>query len=611
MINPTIPETSTPTSDLLRVLQQMASDVVHGLGCVAALTTTVEANNELRVRAIVFDQPYAYRQNGRFPISTDDVVPLDNKQPLLGIQPGQPSNGAMPYHLSDDLFDLLRPLLSKRQAHAIQAELGVAQGIAIPFMLRSETVGSLIAIKQTPFSQHEIDILLAFGSQAAATIQSQRRLKAMEMLERIILTLQAKMTDEREVLQTVVDTVVQGLGYVGAMVATLETGNTLPVRAFALDTMPKILTLLEARAGLKINSPSSVVYLDDERYKDNLSVRAVRGLNGHPQNFVTSDSLYDLLRPFVDKKLAKLAQRLLDINQVIAVPFYLEDEVVGNLFVASRKNTFSDWEVSILTAFGQQAAAGIHNARLYRETEHQRQIAQVFGRMAFSATAAVHALGNHLSAVHTYLQMLSTFGDYHEEQQTFMLSNSPAMLSRLEKAGKLLDHLHEPWRQIADRPVQVNDALNVAIREVFPDILQEVQSDTLLASDNVSLHIDLQYDLPPITASPDMLAEAFRVLIKNAREALGAETSQRQIWISSRLLNNQIGIVIRDTGSGVPAENLPSIFKLGWSTKGDKGMGFGLFWTRDYVRGLNGRIEVESIINQGTTFKIYLPAPLQ
>ena len=58
-----------------------------------------------------------------------------------------------------------------------------------------------------------------------------------------------------------------------------------------------------------------------------------------------------------------------------------------------------------------------------------------------------------------------------------------------------------------------------------------------------------------------------------------------------------------------PAEDLAHIFELGWSTKkGDSGMGIGLFWTKDYIDGLSGRIIVSSVEGEGTAFQIILPA---
>jgi signal transduction histidine kinase len=310
----------------------------------------------------------------------------------------------------------------------------------------------------------------------------------------------------------------------------------------------------------------------------------------------------------VDKKLAAFAQRLLGIKQVIAVPFYLHDEIVGNLFVASNQSSFTNWEVSLLVAFGQQAAAGVRNARLFREAETQRQIAQMFGRMAFSATASVHALGNHMSAIYTFVQMLTTYPQFSEQQREVLLSNSSAILQRLDKANLLLENLHTPWQQSGINPVDVNSCINSGLREVFPEILQELFQDEIMTTDNILIHMALTYDLPMITASPEMLTEAFRVLIKNAHEAVCTHNNERFIWISSeKVQGNWIEIKIRDSGGGIKQEHLPHIFEMGWSTKNGQGMGFGLFWTRDFVQGINGRIEAQSSYGEGTIFRLLLP----
>lgn len=438
----------------------------------------------------------------------------------------------------------------------------------------------------------------------------QRRLHAMGVLEQVILKLQSKMTDENEVLQTIVDAVVDDLGYKGAMVATLEHGNALPVRAFSINGASNILSMLEKKAGISLIGPKSAVYLDDEHYKDNLSVRAVKGgKNGRPQKFVTSDSLYDLFRPIAGRALSETAQRLFNIKQVIAVPFYLENEVVGNLFVASSNKTFSGWEVSLLTTFGQQAAAGLRNSRLYLEAKRQQEIAKMFGRLAVSATASVHALGNHISAAYTFLQMLTVVQNFPQEQKDEVLANSPAILERLNQANKLLENLHEPWQQITDNPVNVNDSLNRGLLEVFPEILHKDKKDGLVTGGGIEIHRDLQADLKMVSTAPDTLTEAFRVIIQNAAEAIRAKGSDPHIWLTSKNVDDDwVQIEIRDSGVGIPAENLRHIFEMGWSTKGKNGMGFGLFWAQFYIQGLDGRIHVSSTPDKGTTVTIQIPA---
>lgn len=296
---------------LQSVLQQIVDDVVNRLGCLGALAATVENDMGLYVRASAFTVP-----NGRLQqVFAQSHVNLEPGQALmylndarhrynLGVsavngvsanilqQPGQ-------QHLvSERLYDLLRPLTDRATADEIQRELNITQVIAVPLVVQNEVVGAILALTQDTFTRRDGDFLEAFGNLAAASIQNNYRLTAMESLERVIFGLQARMTDETRVLQNVVDAVVQELGYEGAMVATLENGNALPVRAYALDDTPQILAHLERKAGMSLVSPKSVVFLDRPRFQANLSVRAVKGIDGRPQKFLTSDHLYDLLRPF-------------------------------------------------------------------------------------------------------------------------------------------------------------------------------------------------------------------------------------------------------------------------------------------------------------------------
>jgi signal transduction histidine kinase len=603
--------------ELQAVLQSIVDDVVKTLGCIGAMVAPLEADNSLRVRAYAVDIEHDLFEHlektlGVSMIGPQSVAYLDDERfkDNLSIRAVKGVDGGSPgVVVSDSLYDLFRPVVDRSLSDLAQRLTGIKQVIAVPFFLEDEVVGNLFVAARQKFSRRDVDFLIAFGRQAAIAIQSQNRLAKIQALERVILALQTNITDETQILQTIVDAVVQKLGYAGAMVAPLEADNSLPVRAYAVDIAPHLLEQLERKLGVSMIGPQSVAYLNDEQFKDNLSVRAVKGVDG-PPGIVVSDSLYDLFRPVVNKTLADTAQRLTGIKQVIAVPFFLEDEVVGNLFVATRRPAFSEREKEILMTFGQQAAVGIRNARFYHKAEERRQIAQMFGKMAFSAAAYIHSLRNHVGVSLTYLQLIGMMPQLPEERRVRLLESAPEVIAHLSEAVNVLDNLHEPWRQPTDVLADVNTCLTRALDKVFPEAeLDSDQAELALGSD-VVVHRTLSVDLPQVRTLSDMLTEVFRVLIKNAVEAIERKDGGGDLWVESRLVDDSVvEILIRDNGVGVKPENLNKIFDMGWTTKEGKGMGFGLFWTKDYLEGLGGSIKVESIWQEGTTFYIRIPAP--
>jgi signal transduction histidine kinase len=596
------------SAELQAVLQQIADDVVKSLACVGAMVALLEGGNTLPVRAyaVGFEQSLLQQLEDKLGInflSSKSVAFLDDPRfkDNLSVRAVSGADGRpQPFVVSDSLYDLFRPVVNRPLSSLAQQITGIRQVIAVPFFLEDEVVGNLFAASRQIFAKRDIDFLTALGRQAAIAIQSQRRLAGIQTLERLALTLQANMADEAKVLDIIVQTVVQELGYVGAMVATLERGNMLPVRAYAVRFSTTLLDKLERQLGVNVVGPKSVAYLDDERFKDNLSFRAVRGSNGRPASFVVSDRLYDLFRPVVNETLAGIAQKMTGIQQVMAVPFFLGDEVVGNLFVASRKASFSRREIEILTILAQQAAVCLRNARMYRSSEERRQIAQVFAKMAFNSTMQVHALRNHIGAFRIFAQLLQPQLDDALEQQI-----GQEIIGRLKKTMTILDNLHEPWQVQNDKLVRVNDCLRRVVNRL-------ISSDRRRPSQKIKVHLSLEDNLPPVNTSPDMLTEAFRILVSNAvqavQEKVTANGSSGQLWIESCGLGGSlVQVTIRDNGTGIKFEDLDKVFELRWSTK-EAGMGFGLFWTKEYVEGLAGRIEVESVWQQGTIFRLTLPA---
>lgn len=638
---------ATPSEHFITIspeytLQTIAHTVVTSLGYVGAMVATYEQGDVLPVRAFYIDPAIATddqiqqweEELSRFtpyPVSITNpeiarVYRYQEKyQSNLSIQAVERGEALV----DNALVSLFTPIipqtpLTEAILSGIQQTLGIQQVIALPFFIQvsigeageREVVGNLFAASRRPITDHDRAVLSAFGRQAAALIENERRRAQIRILAELVYEMQVRLQNERDILQRIARGVVEDLGYVGAMVATLEPGGVLPVKAFFVDSRivsDGQLKKWEAQISRLTPQPLSLsdesvarVYIHQAAYRENLGVQATK--SGQP---VTSDQLYALLTPIVPsspmtREIVMGIQQVLGVQQVIAVPFFLRTfdegretrELIGNLFAATRSRQFSKGEIELLSTFGEQAAAGIRNARLYRITEERRQVAQVFAKMAFSASAYVHELRNHVGAAKTSLRLLQLVDSLEGQRRQDALDSIPEAASRLAAAADILDKLHEPWRRMLDEVIDVNVCLQRCVNKLKPtfgDIFTVKKAQ----------------DLPLVMVSMDMLTEAIRVIAKNGAEAVQSrEPTQRHVTLESQLTDNIILLTISDNGEGIVPENLARVFELGWTTK-SHGMGFGLFWTKDFIEGLGGSIEVTSIRGQGTAFTLRIPVYAQ
>ncbi|PMP93565.1 MAG: histidine kinase, partial [Thermodesulfobacterium geofontis] len=119
----------------------------------------------------------------------------------------------------------------------------------------------------------------------------------------------------------------------------------------------------------------------------------------------------------------------------------------------------------------------------------------------------------------------------------------------------------------------------------------------------ISLYLDIPDNIE-IWGNKSQIQQIFINLIKNAVEAIKEEG---EIEIKAFQDGNKIKIMVKDTGEGIPKENLSRIFEPFFSTKKSGGHGMGLFVVYNLVREHEGTIWVESELNKGTVFYIEFP----
>jgi two-component system NtrC family sensor kinase len=119
------------------------------------------------------------------------------------------------------------------------------------------------------------------------------------------------------------------------------------------------------------------------------------------------------------------------------------------------------------------------------------------------------------------------------------------------------------------------------------------------------IKVEKQYGkIPRVRCYPNRLNQVFMNLLVNAAQAI---PERGTITIKTSARANVVRIAISDTGTGIPAENIPKIFDPGFTTKGvGVGTGLGLGICYQIIQDHRGKIHVESG-DGGTTFTIELP----
>ncbi len=123
------------------------------------------------------------------------------------------------------------------------------------------------------------------------------------------------------------------------------------------------------------------------------------------------------------------------------------------------------------------------------------------------------------------------------------------------------------------------------------------------AQSGVALSLDLSEPSPYILADEKKLIQTLMNLGMNA---IHATAKGGALTLTVRASDDQVEIVVADTGTGIEAENMEKIFQPFFTTKAT-GLGFGLAIVQRIVEGHGGKIDCQSKVGEGTVFTIRLP----
>jgi PAS domain S-box-containing protein len=265
----------------------------------------------------------------------------------------------------------------------------------------------------------------------------------------------------------------------------------------------------------------------------------------------------------------------------------------------------------------------VHDATEARQETFEAIESERIQALTLLAASVAHEIGNPLNALHIHLQLMEREVNKLASGRAAQNSSGAARSrSRLEPptsdgetreiAEKLEQYLGVAKGEISRLDYIITQFLQ-AIRpnppQLKPSSLNEVVSKTLellrpeLNNRGLSVKTRLARQLPVCSIDQTQIQQVLVNLIKNAIQAM---TKGGTLTLQTGEGADGVWFSVADTGGGIPQEQINRIFEPFFTTK-KKGSGLGLMIVQRIVRAHSGRIELDSQVGRGTTFRIWLP----
>ncbi|MDD2999731.1 MAG: ATP-binding protein [Candidatus Riflebacteria bacterium] len=223
--------------------------------------------------------------------------------------------------------------------------------------------------------------------------------------------------------------------------------------------------------------------------------------------------------------------------------------------------------------------------------EDQLKRADKLSALGVLAAGIAHEIRNPLTGMKMIVQLLESEFEADDSRRE-PLGIIQREIDRLEAIiGNLLDFA---------RPSKPK-AIDVMPEKVLEDCFLLVKNQ--LNKQGISFVKNVSVNCPMITGDPDQLKQVFINIMTNAIHAL-SPGGTLSVIIETR--EEFVAIAFEDNGTGIPHERLTDIFNPFMTTKED-GTGLGLSMAQRIVEEHGGRIEVQSVFGEGSTFTVYLP----
>ncbi len=273
----------------------------------------------------------------------------------------------------------------------------------------------------------------------------------------------------------------------------------------------------------------------------------------------------------------------------ICTPLIAKHELVGILFVGEREDgkEFQHDEIQFISAVSNQFALAVLSASLSEQLLAARQI-ESFNKFS---TFVMHDLKNSISMLSMLIQNFETNRDDPEFQESAFSTIQGAV-------GRMQSIISKLRASDLDEAARISDC---DPGEIILSLKRKLALDSL---DGIELRESIE-PTPIIRADKEKLHAILENLVVNAIEAM---PQGGVLTIGTEATDHVVTIMISDTGVGMEREFINKKLFAPFETTKKKGLGIGLYQSRDHLERMGGRFRVQSTLGEGTSFSVVIPA---